>query len=41
MAFRFTLNPTLITNKAGKFVKPHVRQKGRVGPTSMPRYEVL
>ena len=30
----FTLDPTRITNKAGKFVKNYVRKKGRVRPTS-------
>ena len=34
VACRFTLNPTLITNKAGKFVKHYVRKKGRVRHTS-------
>ena len=34
VACRFTLNPTLITKKAGEFVKHYVRKKGRVRPTS-------
>ena len=34
VACRFTLNPTLITNKAGKFLKHYVRKKGRVRHTS-------